>query len=86
MFDLLVLAGLSGLQETFINDWLGPVFLGLIAVYGAIAAWKRKIRELAASIVIFIIVALMIFLGGSFFGKDGSLTKQGKNLADKVGN
>lgn len=80
--------GLSGLYQTLVDNWLGPIFLIVMAVVAIYFVKNRQFRELAAFVGICIIVALLIFFGSYLFGgggTDGKLTQAAKGIVDKIG-
>lgn len=87
MFELLILnAGLSELVTYLINNWLGPAYLITVAFFAIMFLKDREFRKLAAYVVIATVVAILIYAGNEFLGKDGTLTKAAKNTAKQVSN
>lgn len=86
MFDLTLVAGagLDGLGERVVNDWLGPLFLVAIAITGVVLAFKKQFRQAAVAAAVFVIAGIFIYFAGDFFGESGSLTGAGKSLANEV--
>lgn len=74
-------AGLSGLQDTIISDWLGPVFIVAVAAFAIVFIKDRAWMKLIGFVGIAAIVGVLIFAGEAFFGEDGSL----KGVAETAG-
>lgn len=81
---LVMLNGLKGLQDSFINNWVGPLFIMAVAVFAVIFIKNRQIRELAIFLVVAAIVGLLIFFGDDLFGSGGSLTDSANELIKEV--
>lgn len=79
-------AGLEGIRNTLVNSWLGPLALIIIAVVAIILLWQRKIMAFAGFALVATLATMLIFMGGDFFGSDGTLTTTGKDLTSKVSN
>lgn len=75
---------LGGLVDTAINDWIGPVLVGMIAVVAIVLLWKRQFAGFLTFAVMAILAALFVFFGGDLFGRDGNLTKQAKNVSQEI--
>lgn len=84
MNSLNVLAGLNGLVDTFIDNWIGPLFILAIAGFSLLFLKNREFTKLATFIVIAVVVGLLIFFGPAFFGRDGNLTNAVSDVAKNV--
>lgn len=78
-------AGFSSLKDSLVTDWLGPVLLIVIAIYGIILAWKRELRQAGVALVIFIVAAVLVFFGDDLFSESGSAVKGAKDIGTKIG-
>lgn len=78
-------AGLQSLQNTLINDWIGPVFFIALAVGAIYFVVNREFRKLAVFAGIAVVVALFIFFGNEIFGPgQGGLTDVGRGVISEV--
>lgn len=85
MFNLfLANSGLSKLHETFVENWLGPIYLICIGIFSIVFLKDRKFRELFSFIAIATIVALLIYFSKEFFSKEGRVTTNIKSAADSA--
>lgn len=83
--DLVVAAGgLKKLQDTIINDWIGPVFILAVAAFGLMFIKDRSWRSILTFVAIAAIVGVLIFAGADFFASDGTLTRTAKNTAKDI--
>lgn len=80
----LFLAGLQTLQKSFINNWIGPAFLIVVAAVSIKFLMSRQFRELFAFVVIAMIVAVFIFAGQRMFGEGGIFTQIGEGAAEQL--
>lgn len=76
--------GLKDLWGTIQSDWIGPLFLAVIAVAAVILVFKKEIRGLIILAVVAAIGGVLIFAGSGMFGDDGTLSKTAQNLANKI--
>lgn len=76
--------GLSNLTDTAINDWIGPAFLLLVAAVSIVLLWKRQLAAFFSFLAIAVIAGIFIFFGSDLFGKNGNITKAGKEVAKKI--
>ena len=67
------IAGLGGVTDMAINDWIAPAFFLVIAGFAIKFVIQRQFRELAAFLVIAAVVGLLIFNGAGLFGEGGIL-------------
>lgn len=78
-------AGLDGLWDSFREDWLAPLLIGIVAVAAVMAIWGRKLRDLLVLAAVAVIAGLFVFRGEDLFGgADASLTGAGGDLVDQV--
>lgn len=93
MFDLMsvfavdILAagdGLNGLWETLLDNWVGPAFLAAIAFMAFGFLKGGQFRQLAVFVGVAVVVSLLVFAGGQFFGKKGKLTTTATDIAKDI--
>lgn len=85
MNSLLILSGgLSRLQNTLVQNWIGPVFLIVIAALSIKFMMQRQFRELAGFLAIGAVVGLLIYGTGTLFGERGLLTNIAKGFANLI--
>lgn len=77
-------SGLGGVQNTVVKQWIGPIFLILLAAGAVMEFRKRAFRTMGALIGIGAAAAVLIYFGDELLGGSGNLTKAGKSIADKV--
>lgn len=75
---------LGDLVNTAISDWIGPVLVGIIAVVAIILLWKRQFAGFLTFAAMAVLAALFVFFGGDLFGKNGNISKAGKDVAKKI--
>lgn len=80
--DMLILfdGGLSGIQSKLIENWIGPAFFIMVAVFAIYFIKEQQFRKLLAFVGISIIVGILIFYGDDLFGSSGKLVEDGKDL------
>jgi hypothetical protein len=82
---LIMASGLSGLASSLIKNWIGPVFLVIVAVtaFGFIRsqAWTKLI----AFVGIAALVGALIFFGSDLFGQGGVISGMFTNAGKAVG-
>lgn len=76
--------GLSGLQNSLTNKWIGPLFLIVLAGLGVHALAKRSVRQGLVLIVAGVLTSLLIYGGQLMFGQGGHLTKAARRGAQQV--
>lgn len=76
--------GLSGLQKTLTDNWVGPIFLLVVGAIGITFLIKREIRKLIVFLIIAAIVGVLVYGAKDLFGSSGSLNKSANNLATNV--
>lgn len=81
--DLPTLA-LGNLVDFAINSWIGPAFVLIIAAVAIVLAIKRQLAAFLSFAVMAVLAALFIFFGNDLFGKNGSISKAGKDVATKI--
>ncbi len=72
-------AGLGGLWDTILKNWIGPAFIAAIAWFAFTFIKDRAWMKLLGFIGIAAVVSVLVFAGDSLFGADGSL----KNVAEE---
>ena len=75
---------LGDLVNTAINDWIGPVLVGIIAVVAIILLWKRQFAGFLTFAAMAVLAELFVFFGGDLFGKNGNISNAGKDVAKKI--
>lgn len=83
-FSSLPTLALGNLLNTAISDWIGPVLVGVIAVVAIILLWRRQFAGFITFAAMAVLAALFVFFGGDLFGKNGNLSKAGKDVAKKI--
>lgn len=81
---VLLAGGLGELQSTLVTNWIGPVFLILIAGVSVKFMISRQFRELAGFLAIGAVVAILIYGTGTLFGADGLLTKIAEGFSSLI--
>ena len=66
--------GLGELKNNLIKDWIGPIYLLVVAVVGILIAKEREFRKLAAFLGIAALVGVLVFAGSQLFGNKGALS------------
>lgn len=80
-----LMAGLQDLQNTIIDDWLGPIFIVGVAAFALIFIKDRAWMKLLGFVGIAAIVGVLIFAGEAFFGDGGTLTDVAKDTGETIG-
>lgn len=80
-----LMAGLQDLQNTIIDDWLGPIFIVGVAAFALIFIKDRAWMKLLGFVGIAAIVGVLIFAGEAFFGDGGTLTEVAKGTGVTIG-
>ena len=80
----LVGAGLGNLWTGLRDNWLGPLFLGAVAIFAIMFIKDRAWTKLIAFVGIAAIVGVLIFAGAQLFGPNGSLTKVAGDVAGQI--
>jgi hypothetical protein len=95
MLSLAAAAGLSGIGNTLVQDWIGPVFLVAVAGFAIMFLRDRAWMKLFGFVAIAAIVGVLIYDGSALFGSSSgnsgsiggsvgaignSLAKQGKGI------
>ncbi|MEU4014246.1 hypothetical protein AB0E56_03180 [Microbacterium sp. NPDC028030] len=75
---------LGDLVNTAIADWIGPVLVGIIAVVAIVLLWKRQFAGFLTFAAMAVLAALFVFFGGDLFGKNGNISKAGKEVAKRI--
>ncbi len=77
-------AGLSGLSDKLVNEWIGPIYIVIVAVVAITLLLKKEIRALVAFLVVAVICGLLVYFGKDLFGSGGKLTKSAKDAASTI--
>ncbi len=85
ILNLVNAAALSGLSNTIIQQWIGPLVLAGIAVFAIIFLKDRAWMKLISFVGIAAVVALLVYGGPILFGSDGTLTSTAEDIATQVG-
>ena len=75
---------LGDLVDTAISDWIGPLLVGIIAVVAIVLLWKRQFAGFLTFAAMAVLAALFVFFGDDLFGKNGNISKAGKDVATKI--
>ena len=77
-------AGLEGLKNTILDQWLAPAFVIFVAVLAIKFLKDRQWMQLLGFVGIAAVVGLLMFGSEGLFGKDGSATSVAKDAATQV--
>lgn len=77
-------AGISGVTDSFLNDWVSPIFILVVAATALYFLFNREIRKLLVFLGIAAIVGALVFFGEDMFGKNGSMSKTINKEAQKI--
>lgn len=77
-------AGLEGLSKTLVDQWIGPIYIVIVAVVAITLLLKKEIRALVAFLVVAIICGLLVYFGKDLFGSSGKLTGAAKKAAGDI--
>ena len=77
-------AGLEGLSKTLVDQWIGPIYIVIVAVVAITLLLKKEIRGLVAFLVVAIICGLLVYFGKDLFGSRGKLTGAAKKAAGDI--
>lgn len=75
---------LSNLVDFAINSWIGPAFVLIVAAVAIVLAIKRQLAAFLSFAAVAVIAAIFIFFGDDLFGKNGNISKAGKDVATKI--
>lgn len=75
---------LGDLVNSAVSDWIGPVLVGIIAAVAIVLLWKRQFAGFLTFAAMAVLAALFVFFGGDLFGKEGNISKAGKDVAKKI--
>lgn len=81
---ILLNGGLNPIYLKLVQNWIGPLFLLIIAGLSLKFMISRQFRELAGFLAIGAVVAIMIYGTGSIFGPDGLLTNIANGFAGLI--
>lgn len=77
--------GLSSLKDTAISNWIGPIYLIVVAGIAIKLLIGQQMRALGIFVIIATIVGVLIFAGTQFFGsQDAILVKSAADVAKQV--
>ena len=78
-------AGLTGLWDNILSNWITPLYLAAVAVFALVFLKDRAWMKLIGFVGIAAVVGVLVFAGGDLFGgKDKGLTKVAKGVAEDV--
>lgn len=77
-------AGLENLSKTLVKDWIGPIYIVIVAVVAITLLIKKEIRGLVAFLVVAIICGLLVYFGSELFGRSGKLTGAAQKAAGDI--
>ena len=77
-------AGLEGLSKTLVDQWIGPIYIVIVAVVAITLLLKKEIRGLVAFLIVAIICGLLVYFGKDLFGSSGKLTGAAKKAAGDI--
>ena len=75
---------LGNLVDSAIADWIGPAFVLVVAAVAIVLALKRQLAAFLSFAAIAVLAAVFIFFGDDLFGKNGNISKAGKDVATKI--
>ena len=84
MNELIFNAGIGDLTRTLRDNWIGPVFIIIVAAISITFLIRRQIRELLIFVGIAALVGALIFFGDNLFGQNGSLTRVANDSAGQI--
>lgn len=82
--NTLILAGLTGVRDVLVNDWVGPGYVIAIGIVSLLFIKDRAWMKLFSFLGIAAVVAIPIFLGDQLFSEDGGVVSSGKRIADQI--
>lgn len=85
-FEFATLAGLSGLSDYLLNNWLAPLYFIALAVFAIVFLRNTSWTKIVSFIGVAAVVGVLMFAGPVIFGKDGNITKEATQISKKVGN
>lgn len=83
--DPILFAGLEGIVDEAIGNWLGPAFILGVAAFAIMFIKDRRWMQLVTFIAMAAIVGVLIFAGDSFFGQDKVFTKEAERVGKTLG-
>lgn len=78
------LANVSSLTTSLVNNWIGPIFLLVVAGISLKFVFAREFRQLGIFLIIAAVVGMLVFNAGTLFGKDGVLKKAILTLTELI--
>lgn len=82
--NTLILAGLTGVRDVLVKDWVGPGYVIAIGIVSLLFIKDRAWMKLFSFLGIAAVVAIPIFLGDQLFSEDGGVVSSGKRIADEI--
>lgn len=82
--NTLILAGLTGVRDVLVNDWVGPGYVIAIGIVSLLFIKDRAWMKLFSFLGIAAVVAIPIFLGDQLFSESGGVVSSGKRIADQI--
>ena len=76
-----MLFDLSAIENNLINGWIGPVFLGAVAIFAIVFIKDRAWMKLIGFVGIAAVVGVLVFAGGTLFGSSTHNTGKLGNVA-----
>lgn len=77
-------SGIAPMLESLRTGWIGPAFLFALSIMAVTFVFKKQYREMAITIAVAAVAAVLIYSPGFLFGKDAGLTKVAEDLAGQV--
>lgn len=81
---LVPMAGLQGLWNNLMNNYIQWIFLAAIAIFAIVFIKDRAWMKLLSFVGIAAIVGVLIFGGTELFGQGGSITKSATDVAREI--
>lgn len=78
--NFILAGGLNALQDSVIQNYIGPVFLIILAGVAIKMFMAQQVRQAITVIIFAAIAAVLIYAGPALFGESGKL----KNAANQV--
>jgi hypothetical protein len=77
-------AGLAGLWDSLLANWIGPLFIAAVAVFALVFIKDRAWMKLISFVGIAAVVGVLVFAGGELFGDNKGLQKVAKDQAKQI--
>lgn len=82
--NFIVAAGLSGLWDTILKNWIGPIFIAAVAIFAIVFIKDRAWMKLLSFVGIAAVVGVLVFAGSTLFGSEGTTKKLIEKEAKKI--